>query len=179
VTSGANDLLELRAQNAVLLEQLAALKKAYDKLLFEHELLKRQVFGPKAERVRHEEAQLPLLTLLNALGRLPGGDDGAAQGTGSDGAGSVNKDGADKDGDARTAEKKKRAAPHGRRKADAEELKEHRLVLEPVERLAPGGELLERVGEEVTSSRCCPPGRKPRCWSSHPSTGPRPASGPR
>jgi hypothetical protein len=69
----------LRARHIETMAMLEALTKAYDKLLFQHELLKRQVFGPKAERVGNAQAQaeLPLLEFLAAIGRLQAGDEGA------------------------------------------------------------------------------------------------------
>jgi transposase len=132
---------ELVAKNAAI----DALKKAYDKLLFDYELLKRQTIGPKAERVRHEEAQLPLLELLAAIGRLQAGDDDAvvdAQKAADDAQAAL---------DGTTQKKpKNNGAPHGRRKLALEDLPVRRVVIEPLERIAPGGEHLEKIGEEVT-----------------------------
>ena len=146
------DVVTLRERYSALLAErhtfsatIAALKKAYDKLLFEHEQLRRQTIGPKAEKVRHEEAQLSLLEVLAALGRLQAGDESAAQ----DAQAALDKAQAALDG---TPAKppKNRGEPHGRRKVALEDLPVHRVVLEPTERFAPGGELLEKIGEEVT-----------------------------
>ena len=54
----------------------ARLKKVYDKLLFDHEKLRRHIIGPQKERGVHStaSAQLPLLELLEELGVLPGGN---------------------------------------------------------------------------------------------------------
>lgn len=133
----------LLAEKDALAAAHAFLKKTYDKLLFDYELLTRQTIGPKAERVRNAEAQMSLLSVLAALGRLQGGDESAA----ADAQAALD--------DARAAlEGKPRAkpkTPHGRRKVALEDLPAHRLVIEPLERKMPGGELLEKIGEEVTT----------------------------
>jgi transposase len=149
VTEELVDVDTLRSRHIETMAKLAALTKAYDKLLFEHELLKRQVFGPKAERVRNEEAQLPLLDFLAAIGRLQAGDESALE--------DANKALADaqaalagKPSDDDDSEKPKKPGAHGRRKLQLEDLPLHRVVLLPPERLAPGGEKLIKIGEEVT-----------------------------
>jgi transposase len=129
-----------------------ALKKAFDKLLFEHELLKRQVFGPKAERVRNEEAQLPLLEFLAAIGRLQAGDDSSlddAQKALADAQKAMAGDDSDNDDETNGSRTKKKSG-HGRRKLELEDLPLRRVVLLPPERMAPGGENLVKIGEEVT-----------------------------
>lgn len=138
----------LHARHIETVAMLEALKKAYDKLLFEHELLKRQVFGQKAERVRHEEAQLPLMEFLEAIGRIKAGDEGALDAA---------KQAADAAAQAIADAKAERAAvankelvPRGRRKLALEDLPLRRIVLVPPERLAPGGERLIKIGEEKT-----------------------------
>ena len=70
MTEETVDLPTLRARHVETTAMLEALKKAYDKLLFQHELLKRQVFGPKAESAKNAQAQaeLPLLEFLAAIG---------------------------------------------------------------------------------------------------------------
>ena len=140
----------LLAEKNALAATIASLKKAYDKLLFDHELLKRQTIGPKAERVRHEAAQTSILDLLAAIGRLQAGDESA----GADAQKAIESAQAalngqePKEPDEKT--KKPAVSPHGRRKLSLEDLPVRRLVLEPAERFAPGGELLEKIGEEVT-----------------------------
>ncbi len=151
------ELDELRRQyEAVVVERDAAvverdelsgrvsqLTRRYDGLLHEYDKLKKSLLGPKRESVRANEAQLTLLGVLEALGRLQGGDDSAGD------------DAQDALARARellkghTKQPKKRNK-HGRRKLSLEDLPVHRLVIEPPERLAPGGERLKRVGEEVT-----------------------------
>jgi transposase len=142
------DVDTLRARHIETVAMLDALKKAYDKLLFEHELLKRQVFGQKAERVRHEEAQLPLLEFLAAIGRIQAGDVGAldeAQRAADEAAKAIAAAKA-----SRSASTNKEPSPRGRRKLALEDLPLRRVVLVPPERLAPGGERLVKIGEEKT-----------------------------
>jgi transposase len=129
-----------------------ALKKAFDKLLFEHELLKRQMFGPKAERVRHEEAQLPLLEFLAAIGRLQAGDDSALDDANNalEAAQKALGNSDDDEDEASESSRTKKKGGHGRRKLELEDLPLRRVVLLPAERMAPGGENLVKIGEEVT-----------------------------
>ncbi len=143
----AVDLNALRARHLETVAMLEALKKAYDKLLFEHELLKRQVFGPKAERMKNAQAQaeLPLIEFLAAIGRLQAGDETAADEAQK--ALDEAKAALAKNDD---ADKPSKPARQGRRKLELEDLPLRRLVLLPPERLAPGGEKLEKIGEEVT-----------------------------
>lgn len=141
----------LLAERNALVADRDRLQKLYDKLTFEHELLQRQVIGPKAERVHNAEAQLSLLSLivLEALGRLKAGDE-----SGATDAERALADArallASANDDAEEKTKPKNKAPHGRRKVELEDLLVRRVVLEPPERTAAGGELLERVGEEIT-----------------------------
>jgi transposase len=51
---------------------------------------------------------------------------------------------------ARRKAEKKPPAPHGRRDLSTEDLPVETIVLEPPERLLPGGEALEKIGEEVS-----------------------------
>jgi transposase len=136
----------LLAEKSALAETIAALKKSYERLLFEHELLKRQAFGQKAERVRHHEAQTSLFDLLTALGRLQDGDASAV----ADAQKAIDEVQDALAGRPPKEPKKQAAAPHGRRKLELENLPLRRVVLEPPERLAPGGEKLVKIGEEVT-----------------------------
>lgn len=143
----AVDVNELRARHIETVAVLEALTKAYDKLLFQHELLKRQVFGPKAERIKNAKAQaeLPLIEFLAAIGRLQAGDESAvndAQKALDQAKAALAKNDDD--------EKPSKPAGHGRRKLQLEDLPLHRVVLLPPERLAPGGEKLVKIGEEVT-----------------------------
>lgn len=128
------------AETVALLEQLT---KKYEALLHENELLKRQTYGQKAEKVRHEEAQLPLLELLAAIGRLKDGDESAAV----DAQKALD---AAQNALADQTKQKNKGAPHGRRKLALEDLPVRRVVIDPPERSAPGGERLIKIGEEVT-----------------------------
>lgn len=147
--------LALLAEKNALAATIASLKKAYDKLLFDHDLLKRQTIGPKAERVRHEEAQTSILDLLAAIGRLQAGDGSAAEDAqkaleaAQDALNGEEERETDEE-EEKKKKKKPRASPHGRRKLSLEDLPLRRIVLEPAERFAPGGELLAKIGEEVT-----------------------------
>ena len=142
------DVNVLRARHIEMVAMLEALKKAYDKLLFEHELLKRQVLGPKAERVKNAQAQaeLPLLEFVAAIGRLQAGDESALD----DAQRALDEATAALEGGDDAPEKPSRPGGHGRRKLQLEDLPLHRIVLLPPERLAPGGEKLVKIGEEVT-----------------------------
>lgn len=126
---------------------LEALKKAYEKLLFEHELLKRQVFGQKAERVRHEEAQLPLLEFVAAIGRLQAGEGALEEAKQALDAAARAIAQAQAERSGTTTEE---PSSRGRRKLALEDLPLRRIVLVPPERLVPGGERLIKIGEEVT-----------------------------
>lgn len=146
----AVDVNALRARHIETVAMLEALKKAYDKLLFQHELLKRQVFGPKAERIRNEEAQLPLLDFLAAIGRFQAGDESALDDANKALADAQKALAGEPDDDSDENEKPKKPGAHGRRKLQLEDLPLRRVVLLPPERMAPGGEKLIKIGEEVT-----------------------------
>ena len=117
------------------------LHKLHDGLTLALARLQRQLFGQKAERVPTADTQLPLAAVLQALGRLPqveapaGANDSSSESTKST---------------ATTPEKKeKKETPHGRRKLSEEDLPVERIVIEPPEKQLPGGELLQKIGEEV------------------------------
>lgn len=126
-------------------------KQAYDKLLFEYEKLRRQVVGPKRERVPAPSSQ-PLLDddifrTLGELGVLPDSDEDAAA------ADEPVDDEALKEAkrDARQSEKQKQKQIPRRRDPSLENVPVERIVLEPAERLVPGGEHLVMIGEKVSS----------------------------
>jgi len=140
----------------------ARLKKVYDKLLFDHEKLRRHIIGPQKERGVHStaSAQLPLLELLEELGVLPGGNEDAAL-TGADSESDEGKPDAETAvekarrlrNEARAARRRKqrqKKKPHGRRDLSTENLEVVELVLEPPEREAEGGDALIKIGEEVS-----------------------------
>ena len=143
-----NEVARLREENQALREardaalaDVAQLKKLYEALCHEYSKLRRRIVGPTKEKVPTDEAQQSLFAILDALGRL---DSGAA--------------GAKENAEAllasleRAAKEKRtpRRTPHGRRDLSLVELPVERVVFEPPERLLPGGELLEKLGEEVS-----------------------------
>lgn len=130
----------LRAAHDKAVAELAHLKKLYDALSHQYSLLRRKIIGPLKERVPVDEAQQSLFLVLEALGRLEGGDPEAKAN-----AEAVLRDLAE----ASKKEKAKRT-PHGRKNLTLTELPVERVVLEPAERLVEGGELLEKIGEEVS-----------------------------
>jgi transposase len=133
----------LRAQNAALVAERDRYRKLYEKISTELALLRRQLFGQKAEKVDAKQMELALLPVLEAMGRLQAGDASA-------------------EADAEAALEALRLAaaaatkPKGDktqrepRKLKLEDLEVVRVVIEPAERNLPGGELLERIGEEVS-----------------------------
>lgn len=132
----------LRAKLATESSERARLQKLLEKLNLELQLLKRQLHGQKAEKVDPRQTQLAMLPLLEAMGRLQAGDVGAL-----DDAEAALDDHERKKGGETPAKAKK---PHGRRDLKLEDLPVHRVVVEPAERKLPGGELLERIGEDVS-----------------------------
>ncbi len=144
-----NEVARLREENEALkrardaaLADVAQLKKLYEALCFEYSKLRRKVVGPARERVPSSEAQQSLFAILEALGRLETGEAGAKENAeavlASLGQSVLAKKG------------KKKRTPHGRRDLTLVELPIERVVFEPPERSLPGGELLEKIGEEVT-----------------------------
>lgn len=136
-----NDLQERYEQ---LLADHAHLKKVYDQLLFEFEKLCRRLIGPTKEHVSTEEdAQLSLLAVVSAMGRLQAGDREAAKDV--EGALLCAKDLCSRDD-----KKANKGKPHGRRNVALEDLPVERIVIDPPERSAPGGERVVQIGEEVS-----------------------------
>ena len=121
--------------------------------------LKRQLFGPKAERIRNAEAQLSLFDILKDIGRVGTGDlvageradamlgelrEESEQGSNDNGSSSRLPP-------RTTRQKKKKRTPHGRRKLDEANLPVERIVIEPLERKLEGGDELVKIGEEKSS----------------------------
>jgi hypothetical protein len=74
VSSTAIDVDNYKELYEKVLTDHAHLKKVYDELLFKYEKLFRRLVGPTKERVSTEEdAQLSLLAVVGALGRLQAG----------------------------------------------------------------------------------------------------------
>ena len=72
------ELEALRANCANLEERNARLKKLLDKTMTELALLKRQLFGQKSERIDPRQTQLAFSLVMDAIERLAGGDETAA-----------------------------------------------------------------------------------------------------
>jgi transposase len=162
--------LELEAQR----KGRAILEKRVQALTIEIEHLKRQLFGSKAERVSRIDSQLPLLALLEALGRLQSGELAAGEpaagepAAGEPAAGELAagdrtdalvddiRDEVDASQDDSKAAKpsktkpgkKNSGQPHGRRKLEALDLPVERIVLNPVELELYGIDALVQIGEE-------------------------------
>jgi transposase len=132
----------LEAQNAAVVAERDRLRKLYDKLATELALLRRQLFGQKAERVDAAQMELALLPVLEAMGRLQAGDASAAE----DAEAALN----DLKNAAAGATKSKGDKKREPRRVKLEDLPVEEVVIEPPERGLPGGELLERIGEEVS-----------------------------
>lgn len=141
------EVARLRAENEMLraardaaLADVAQLKKVYEALCHEYSKLRRKIVGPQKERVGRDEAQASLFVLLDALGRLENREAGAK----------ANAEAVLKSLEESRKKEKAKRTPHGRRDLSLTELPVERIVLEPPERHLPGGELLEKIGEEVS-----------------------------
>ena len=128
------------AERDALSVQLSVIRKRYDALMHEYEKLRRALVGPKRESLRASEAQLTLLGILEALGRFSDGDEAAA----------IEAEKAIQRAKDLLEGEQKTRKPHGRRKLSLEDLPVERVVIEPPEREAVGGERLEWVADEVT-----------------------------
>lgn len=135
------------AQARLMAEQERdAFKKLYELVQFELERLKRQLFGQKAEVVDPRQVQLAFTPVLDALARAQKGE----QGANAEVEAELNKLRRRAREMAEGKPKKEKPPPHGRRDLSLEDLPVETIVLEPPERLAPGGEKLVKIGEEVT-----------------------------
>lgn len=138
---------ELRARAEQAEHERNEFRKLYLLVTYELGRLKRQLFGRKAETVDPAQVQLAFGPVLEALER-------ASQG-GTSEAGQVESELA-KLRERAQAEVARRKAqkeppkPHGRRDLSLENLPVEEIRLEPPERLLPGGEALELIGEEVS-----------------------------
>jgi len=121
-------------------------KKLYLLVTLELERLKRQLFGKKAETVDLAQIQLAFGPVLEALERARGG--GAAEMGAVESELTKLRERAEAEVARRQLEKKP-PAPHGRRDLSLEDLPIETIVLEPPERLIPGGDALVKIGEEV------------------------------
>lgn len=123
-------------------------RKLYSLVAFELERLKRQLFGKKAETVDPAQVQLAFGPVFDALARAESGDVSAQ----ADLQAELQKlrDEAEQAHQQPDAERGKRPKGHGRRDFELEKAPIETIVLEPPERLLPGGELLIKIGEEVS-----------------------------
>jgi transposase len=142
------DVDALTAEIGKLKAELAAIKKIYEKLALEYERLRRQTIGPKRDRV--SKAQLSMLDILEgmtALQKTGDVDEAAAllERVRAE-TGETQEQDPEKKKKEEKPEKKKKKKPHGRRK---ETIVDEEVTIEPAERLAPGGELLELIGEDT------------------------------
>ena len=138
------DALRARAEKAE--HERNEFKKLYLLVTYELERLKRQLFGKKAEAVDPAQVQLAFGPVLAALDRARGG--GLAEVQAVETELSKLRERAQVEVARRKAEKKP-PTPHGRRDLSLEDLPVEEIVLEPPERIIPGGEALVRIGEEV------------------------------
>ena len=126
-------------------------RKLYMLVLYELERLKRQLFGKKAESVDPAQVQLVFGPVFDALARAEQGDEGAQDDVRSE----LEKlraaaDKAKAEAEANKPKPDKERKGHGRRNFDKEQAPVVEIVLEPPERKLPGGELLEKIEDEVS-----------------------------
>jgi transposase len=139
------DELKLRAERAE--HERNEFRKLYLLVTLELERLKRQLFGKKAESVDPAQVQLAFGPVLDALERARGGGAAELEQVESELAKLRERAQAEV---ARRKVDKKAPAPHGRRDLSLEDLPVETIVLEPPERLLPGGDALVKIGEEVS-----------------------------
>jgi transposase len=143
---------ELRAEVARLVHERAQLVQKLAVLSRELEQLRRQLYGRKSEKVNEAQLQLSLLPVLEALGRLQAGEVNAAD--------DAERAMADLRDQIEPESREQESTPNPprlqppkkqprRRKPAAHDIPVLDVVLEPPERMAPGGEQLEKIGEEV------------------------------
>lgn len=137
---------ELRARAERAEHERNEFKKLYLLVTLELERLKRQLFGQKAETVDPAQVQLAFAPVLEALERARRG--GAAEASAVESELQRLRERAEAEVARRKAQKKP-PAPHGRRDLSLEDLPVENIVIEPPERLIPGGEALVKIGEEI------------------------------
>jgi transposase len=149
ITALEAELICLRQERDRAEHEREQYRKLYSLVLFELERLKRQLFGKKAETVDPKQVQLVFGPVFEALARAQTGDGNAQQDVqdelaklkaAADEARSAAADGVSKG----------KRKGHGRRSFDAERAPVETIVLEPPERSLEGGELLIKIGEEVS-----------------------------
>lgn len=153
------DVEKLSAENEALKEELATLRSMYEKLALDFQRLGRA--RPSNASEKAPTAQLSMMGMLAvALGANDNGDDAGAavlaaaraevenateEAASTEAATSSTSGSKPAKGDSDTPAKK--AKPHGRRKPI---VVERELVIEPPERLAPGGDKLVLIGQSVS-----------------------------
>lgn len=135
-----NDVL--REENARLKASNARLKKLYDEIALELALLKKQLFGRKAERIDERQAQLAFDLVTGAMARLAAGDESAA----ADAKKGLEQLRNDLGGD----KKKTKKPGHGRKPLSLTDLPVEDVIIEPAEVALIGGSGLEKIGEDVS-----------------------------
>jgi transposase len=157
-TSERDDLAAKRDELQATIESMRTAHEAMViRLSTEVLALKRQLFGPKAERIKNAEAQRSLFDVLKDMGRLKTGD--LAAGDRADATlGELREEsahGASEDASSKRlpprSKKAKKRTPHGRRKLDEANLPVERIIVEPLERKLEGGNELVKIGEEKSS----------------------------
>lgn len=133
----------LRSERDTARQERDAYAKLYE--LVQHELarLKRQLFGRRAEAVDPAQMQLTFAPVLAALERARTGSEADAQST-------IDELEKLKRRAKLELREKKKAKAHGRRDLKNVELPIETIVLEPAQRQVAGGELLIKIGEEVS-----------------------------
>ena len=134
-----NDVL--RKEVAQLKASNARLKKLYDEVALQLALLKKQLFGKKAERIDERQAQLAFDLVTGALSRLADGDESAADDA---------KKGLEQLRNGLGGEQKKNKPGHGRKPLSLTDLPVEEVVIEPAEVALADGNELEKIGEDVS-----------------------------
>jgi transposase len=145
VVAAERDALRARAEKAE--HERNEFRKLYLLVTYELERLKRQLFGKKAETVDPAQVQLAFGPVLAALEKARGG--GLAEVEAVETELGKLRERAQAEVARRKAEKKA-PTPHGRRDLSLEDLPVEEIIIEPPERLIPGGEGLVPMGEEVS-----------------------------
>ena len=151
----AVDVELLLLENADLKKKNAYLKKRYDEMLFELTLLKKKLFGQKAEKIPQAQAQLAFNLVMDAMARLAGGDESAADEARKALDDLRELDGDDDDNDDNHVVDAPKPATPKKAKAKRVPLSEHDLpveevVIEPDDIDLSSGDF-ERIGEDVSA----------------------------
>ena len=150
------DVEALREEVRLLKESNARLKKLYDGVALELALLKKQLFGRKAERIHPQQAQLAFDLVTGALARLAQGDESAA----ADAQAALDQlrddlsddtDGNDSDDQSTKKAPTKPRKGHGRKPLSMTDLPVEEVVIEPAEVVAgvDAGDLV-KIGADIS-----------------------------